>query len=101
MRDNYDSDKRKKRYAEKRDEIRQREKENYRRRKEENSKLFYTELHTNCITEDARGKLKAFIDSEGYKADTTRLRQYWTKEAQKKLDPDSITSVTLQMSPDQ
>lgn len=88
MRERYDSDKRKQRYAEKREEIREREKENYKKRKENASRLFYTALYeSQCATEDARTKIKAFIDSEGYKADSTKMRQYWTAEVQKVPEP--------------
>jgi hypothetical protein len=84
MRERYDSDKRKQRYAEKRDEIRQREKENYKRRKMESSRRYYTGLwESHCATEDARNRIRAFIDSEGYKADSKKMRDYWVVEVQK------------------
>lgn len=92
MRDSYDSEKRKKRYAEKREEIRTREKENYQRRKIEKSRQYYTALwESHCATQEAKDKIKAFIDSEGYKADTQRMRTYWCCEVQKKPVSDTPT----------
>jgi hypothetical protein len=84
MRERYDSDKRKQRYADNRDEIRQREKENYKKRKENASRLYYTALwESHCATEEAKTKIKAFIDSEGYKGDSKKMRDYWVCEVQK------------------
>jgi len=94
MRERYDSTKRKQKYAENREEIRRREKENYKRRKLESSRRYYTALwESHCATEEARIRIKSFIDSEGYKADSKKMRDYWVVEVQK--TPDRITSVTL------
>ena len=101
MRERYDSEKRKQRYAENREEIRNRERANYKKRKEESARKFYTGLlDSQCATDDARTKIKAFIDSEGYKADTKRMREYWAAEVRKIAALEAITHVTLEMTPD-
>ena len=92
MRERYDSEKRKQRYAENREEIRQREKENYKRRKLESSRRYYQALYdSHCATEEAKEKIKAFIDSEGYKADSLKMKNYWVCEVQKLPTPETPT----------
>jgi hypothetical protein len=102
MRERYDSEKRKQKYAENRDEIRERERDNYKKRKIESSRRFYTALwESHCATEDAKNRIRAFIDSDAYKVDSAKQRQFWVSEVQKSPSPDAITSVMLVIPDDE
>jgi hypothetical protein len=87
MRERYDPVVRRERYEERKEEIRQREKESYKRRKIENSLRFYTALYDNCNNEEVRIKLRGFIESETYKMDSLKLRNYWAGQTVQNENP--------------